>query len=157
MHQQFHHRDWIALINKVLRQTGHSRIHIRKVLSVSDHSIAFLTCQGANIIAPTFNSIHGHGIGFLSLLRVANSQHAPQWDRLTGQPLHHCKLLVKNQHNFTPMLYPSIAYVEKWLFKQYGEDGVSHRKPFDGDIAKGFIGTHPTIVDIQRQLSYPIV
>jgi len=157
MHQQFHPRDWIALINKVLRQTGHSRIHIKNVLEVTGHSISFLTCQGAKIIAPTFNSIHGHGIGLLSLLRVANSSLQPQWDESTGAPIHHCQLLVINQRNFTPMLFPSLSYVEHWLFLQYGDKAPLHRLPFTDDIEKGFIGQFPTIVDIQRQLSYPIV
>ncbi len=157
MHQQFHPRDWIALVTKVLRLTGHSRIHIKNVLQVTDKSVSFLTCQGANIVAPTFNSIHGHGIGFLSLLRVANSQHEAQWDEETGEPIHHCQLLVKNTHNFTPMLYPSISYIERWLVKQYGERAHLHKKPFEDDIDKGFIGRYPAIVDIQRQLSYPIV
>jgi len=157
MHQQFHPRDWIALVNKVLRQTGHRRIHIKSVLEITDNSVSFITCQGANIIAPTFNSVHGHGIGFLSLLRVANTHHAPQWDEATGVPVHHCKLVVKNQHNFTPMLYPSISYVDHWLTKQYGDNAQLHKEPFCDDIEKGFIGQFPTIVDIQRQLSYPIV
>lgn len=157
MHKQFHPRDWIALVNKVLRQTGHQRIHIKSVLEVTSNSVSFLTCHGAKIIAPTFNSVHGHGIGFLSLLRAANSAHQPQWDEETGQPIHHCQLLVKNHHNFTPMLYPSINYVEHWLAKQYGENALLHKEPFTGDIKLGFIGTHPAIVDIQRQLSYPIV
>jgi len=157
MHQQFQPRDWIALVNKVLRQTGHQRIHIKSVLGVTDNAVAFLTCQGARIIAPTFNSVHGHGIGFLSLLRVANSNNEPQWEPLTGEPVHHCQLLVQNHHNFTPLLYPSVSYVKHWLTRQYGEQSILHLEPFEGDIQSGWIGQYPTIVDIQRQLSYPIV
>lgn len=157
MHQQFHPRDWIALINKILRHSGHSKIHIKHVLTVTDNAISFMTCQGATIIAPTFNSIHGHGIGFLSLLRSANTQQQPQWDPQTGEPVHHCQLIVKNHHNFTPLLYPSVAYVDRWLAKQYGEQARVHKTPFEDDIARGFIGQYPTIVDIQRHLSYPIV
>ncbi|MDP2559791.1 hypothetical protein [Psychrobium sp. 1_MG-2023] len=157
MHQEFHARDWIALVNKVLHQTGHSRSHIKKVLKVTDSEVVFLTCKGATIVAPTFNSIHGHGIGFLSLLRVANSSHQPQWNAETGEPEHHCQLLVKNHHNFTPLLYPSIRQVNHWLARQYGDKGGLHRAPFEDDIDKGYIGRYPAIVDIQRQLSYPVV
>ncbi len=157
MYQEFHHRDWLALINKVLRQTGHQRIHIKKVLQVAPHHVSFITCQGATILAPTFNSIHGHGIGFLALLRLPNTLQQASWERDTGQPIHHCQLLVKTQHNFTAMLYPSLRQIEHWLWRQYGEGAASHRAPFEKDIERGFIGQYPAIVDIQRQLSYPVI
>ena len=145
------------MVTKVLQQTGHQRIHIKKVLQVQPHHVSFLTCQGATILAPTFNSIHGHGIGLLSLLRVANTALDVRWDKATGEPVKNCKLLLKTQHNFTSMLYPSLKQIEHWLWRQYGDEGERHLAPFEGDIASGRIGKYPAIVDIQRKLSYPVI
>jgi hypothetical protein len=157
MYLEFHHRDWIALINKILKTSGHQRIHIKNVHSVDQSQVCFVTTQGAHIVAPTFTTIHGHGIGFLSLLRVLHHDDSVTWEPLTGTPTHNAKLIVLNHHNFTPVLYPSLAQLDHWLVRQYQQDAQFHIEPFHDDITAGLIAEHPMIVDIQRKLSYPII
>ena len=157
MYLEFHARDWIALVNKVLKQTGHQRLHIRNVVSVDKEKVCFVTTKGAHIIAPTFTTFHGHGIGFLSLLRVIHHDHEVNWDLDNGKPLHNCQLIVENHHNFTPLLYPSRKQLDHWLYRQYQDQADLYLAPFIDDIDAGLIGEYPILVDSQRKLSYPII
>lgn len=157
MYLEFHPRDWIALVHKVLKQTGHARLHVSNVLRVEKDHVCFVTNKGAHIVAPTFTTLHGHGIGFMSLLRVPHQDQEVIWQPENGKPLHNGQLIVENHHNFTPLLYPSRRQLEHWLLRQYHEDAHLHLEPFSDDIAAGLIGDYPVIVDIQRKLSYPVV
>ena len=157
MYLEFHPRDWIALVNKVLKQTGHQRLHVNNVIKVKQTFVCFVTAKGAHILAPTFTTLHGHGIGFMSLLRVPHHDEEIQWHPENGMPLHNCQLIVENHHNFTPLLYPSKRQLDHWLFRQYHDDAHLHIEPFSDDIASGLIAQYPQIVDIQRKLSYPII
>jgi len=157
MYLEFHHRDWMALATMVLKSSGHQRIHLKNVLAVESTHVIFVTTKAAHIVAPTFTTVHGHGIGFLSLLRIPHHDEPIAWHLGSGEPKHNTKLIVLNHHNFTPVLYPSLQQLKHWLFRQYQHEAHLYIEPFNGDINAGLIGEYPVVVDMQRQLSYPVI
>ena len=156
MYLEFHQRDWLALGNKLLHRTGHRRIHLARVTDVDQDHVRFVTDKGAQLVAPTFSTIHGHGVGLLSLLRVRAGAKPPVWDE-QGEPVSDCQLLVKGDRYHGDVLYPSLMQLERWLHRNHGDHALQYRRAFEHDIDNGRIGDHPTIIDTQRGLSYPVI
>lgn len=156
MYLEFHPRDWLALGNKLLHRTNHRRIHLSNVCDIQPDQVTFVTDKGAHLVAPLFSTQRGHGVGFLSLLRVRSGSHDPRWDE-EGQPVAECQLLAKGDTRHGDVLYPSLGQLERWLVRNHGDHALQYRKAFEHDIKDGLIGDHPTIVDLQRGLRYPVI